>query len=54
MKTLILTIIALVLVFLFLVKTIYGGDPTDETEEQRKQRQQLNDWQDNDNNLTED
>lgn len=48
MKTLILTLIALVLVFIFLVVTIYGDDPMDETEEQRKHRQQLNDWQDRD------
>ena len=53
MKTLILTIIAFS-VLIYLVVTIYGGEPMDETEEQRKQRQFLNDWQDNDNNLNED
>ena len=55
MKTLILTIIALVLVFIFLVVAIYGDDMASDTDERlEKYRQQLNDWQDNDNNLNED
>lgn len=54
MKTLILTLIALVLVFIFLVVTIYGDDPNGTDDKEEQYRQQLNDWQDNDNNLNED